>query len=141
MFKFSEAEFYALLAINIMQHRDTIRSKEQLLETCRMLRDEVKVDGGIRGFCYIIQAILSDSFTDEIESMLINYDNANNASYRLLATLHEEITSGSLSKDELLQNTADTLLMEGLKIYNGDKEEFTDMLHILTDKIEMIGAE
>jgi len=142
MYKFTEAEIYSLMAFNVFQYREGARSKEQLLETCRMLKDELNVQGQIRGYIMVIQTVLNDTYSDALEDMLMDYDDGDNPSYRLIMVLYMRIKRGELSKDELLKNTADAIMIDALDIFhNGDKESFYDMLHILTDKIERLGAE
>lgn len=132
MYKFTEAELFSLLAMNIFQYREGIRTKEALIETCRILKDEL---GVAVGFCIVIKAILNDTFKESLEDMLFYNDDPTNSTHQLLEALYR----ADLSKEEILSNTADALILEALKLHDGDKESLCDMLHILTDKIEQIG--
>lgn len=134
MYKFTEAEMTALLSFNVFQYLEGVRTKEALLEVCRMYRDELEVDS-LLGFIRIIRLTLQGTYRKEVEDMLFNYDDADSYSYQLIASLYRQ----SLSESDTLQAVADALMLEALKLHDGDKESFCDMLYILTDKIEQIG--
>lgn len=136
MYKFTEAELFSLLAINLMQFEEGTRTKEALLETCRMLKDEVGVEGLI-GFCVIIKATLEGTYQQYLEDMLFSHDDVTNPTYQLLEALYR----ANLSQADTLKAVTDALFIEVLKMFEDNRDAMHDMLYILTNKIEMIGEQ
>lgn len=134
--RLNQAELNMLMAFNLGQYRECSRSKSDLLKTCHLLKEEIKVDGMLRGHIMTIQSVLNGTFKEDLESMMLSYDDPINAGYQLIAKLYQS----NLSESELLGNVEDALMLETLSTYyNGDKEAFYDFLHVLTDKIETMG--